>query len=391
MSPDRITGLSQQDRENLRSTASWLNAELEGGACFWREDITSAIRQFPNPILIDLDGTLVEQGNREKINPQAQEVLQRAERVGSVFIVTSGLVTIDGLKRLGLASDRTVLIARQNYPSPFEDLPPYALEQVGQYCAMREKQGVYFRKNVFDLESPRKKHMAPLFMQPYPIPLIDNSVYPIYLNPGIYGITARSWPYSQVQRSYRFLPDYPISFQYLSDAAVAVEDFYALDPSARQLRTESQSYIVGLKKYQKGQLEPPMTLAEKYTHIALGIEDLFKNIGMGLLTEITGQSTTKYYLQLSIQPAVLDGPIRQLEFRTAQESFVFSLANSPITQGLSHGFNWLTYARYAEGRLVWYGNFNQQEAGAMTQREHPHLQVVDVFQKFERLLDDILP
>lgn len=366
---------------------------MRGGACFWREDITSAIRQFPNPILIDLDGTLVEQGNGDNVNPQAQEALQRAEGIGSVFIITSGFTSIDNLKRSGLAGDRTVLITRQNYPSPSKDLPPYALEQVRQYCAMREEQAVYFGENFIDLDNPAKKRLAPLFMKPYPVPLIDNSVYPIYLNPGIYGIAARNWPYSQAERSYQFLPEYPISFQSILDAALAVEDFYDLNPSARQLRAKPQSYIVKLpsKKYVESQLEPPITPTEKYIRIAIGMDDLLKNIGGGLFTEITGQSTKKYYLRLSIISATLDGTITQIAFRTAQKSWIFSVANSPIAQGINHGFNWLSYSKYDNDQLVEYGFFGQEEGGRLTLRHTGAKHVLDVFQKFEELLSDILP
>lgn len=159
---------------------------MRGGACFWRPDITSAIRQFPNPILIDLDGTLVEQGNREKVNPQAQEALTRAERAGSVFIVTSGLVTIDYLKTLGLAGDRTVLITRENYP---EDTPAFALSEVQKYIAMQRSSGRNYNPADFKLEDYSVKHLAPLFMKKRPIPLIDDNICATINNHGILGLT----------------------------------------------------------------------------------------------------------------------------------------------------------------------------------------------------------
>lgn len=333
---------------------------------------------------MDLDGTLVEQGNRDNVNPQAPEALQRAEAICSVFIVTSGVFSIDGLRRLGLAGDRTVVITRKNYP---QDAPDFALSEVQRYIAIQQSLGKSYHPSNFRLEDPAAKHLAPLFMEDHPIPLIDNTAYPLYRNPGIYGLMVNSYQRHKADYElYHNIIGNLIPIQSLRNTIKTVETFYSGDPREQAMRLQ-------LATRTAFGVEFPEPNQQRYAAIALGIVDLFASkLGLWVerLQEITDYFGKIYLVKLSFQSAMLDGPVYQLNISTGQENWIISLASSPIMQGINHGFNWLTYGKYEAGKLVEYGFFNQGEAGRMTLGNSGAQYVVDVFQKFNDLIEKIL-
>ena len=389
MSSERITGFSKEDRESLKPVASWLNEELGTGASVWRKDITDAIRMFPKPVCVDLDGTLVgDQGDRENVHPDAVSAMRRAGEIGSVFIVTNGLVSIDYLRRLGLAGDRTVLITRQNYgPLPNLDLPPEAEESLRQYIARQRGLGREFRESDFKLEDTAQKHLAPLFMQDEPVPLIDNAFYATWHNPGIWGIAVKSWPYGGDERTYRFLSGEVLRLKTLSEVMELVDNFYVDSSPVRGLIPLPYPGILSLSEADSTQL----TTEDKYRKIALGINDILRAVGYGT---IIGFSTYEYSLRITYFNSVLDGVISRVEFKTDREVWNALIAESLFRRDQGESINpiHLTYGRYKEGQLVEYGyDMHHEEAGGWVLKHNPGVRYVNVVEAFEILFADILP
>lgn len=235
--------------EYYQGLAGNLNRELGGGASVWREDMFYRIREFPNPVLFDLDDTLIwynPRMNETFIRSQARQILARAARVGSVFIVTAGVINADDLIKLGLGDNQFVLITRQNYGYSGErEVPSSAAEEVRKYIAMQEALGIQYQESDFDLADLARKHLAPIFMKPYRIPLIDNSFAAIVNNPGIWGI-AISDP-SQLEYQKEVGDDFGQAItRYLSQTMDDIENYYFWEEKADRILDDPCAKMIEL-------------------------------------------------------------------------------------------------------------------------------------------------
>lgn len=381
MSPETKPELSLQDREALRSTASWLNAELEGGACVWRFNIINAIRQFPNPIIFDLDDTLVYRDlSGEKVNPQAQEALERAEKVGSIFIVTNGLISVAGLKQLGLWRNGLVLINRKNYASsPWEDTPFLATAVAQTYIAKQQSLGIQYRENDFDFKDSAKKHLAPLFMKSYQIPLVDNSFSATLRNPGIWGLTLHDQQFYEYQQEVaretgvEVIPD-------LLEAITRIENYYSLlYPMPEFIRS---TLVVESSK------EVALTPTARFQKISSSIKDLLpphKMLeGYQILTGL------RYPAKIFYEAGWMTW---RVEFSSRERLWIIRqhFSTNHVYGGVDYGsgFDYLQYSKRVADQIIEYGDFNLGEAERLTRQMHPHMQLVNVFEKFEELLAEL--
>ena len=103
-----------------------------------------------------------------------------------------------------------------------------AAREIQAYIALQKANGENYQPDYFDLESASKKCLAPLFMKPYNIPLIDDSSLSSVDNPGIWGLLLAPEFYGDrdyvESRGAEIVPD-------LLTAIAKIEAYYASDVS----------------------------------------------------------------------------------------------------------------------------------------------------------------
>lgn len=197
-------------------------------------DASELLRQLPNPILVDFNNVLVNNGDTIIPNPDALAPFQELKKIGTVIIIT----TSDSweavhalLQKFGYWSDDVILIASPSYEELMKKFPQsqkvLRLQRDFMDLAKQHQLFNHPQMEYLDIESDylwrgavADKKVAYTFMKPYLIPLIDNSRAATENNPGILGIKVTSW-----EGRYQF--EDPTT---LSDALELVKKHYAQLP-----------------------------------------------------------------------------------------------------------------------------------------------------------------
>lgn len=199
--------------EKLANVA-WLNERFRSGASVWGDEILKRMRAFSRPIIFDLNNVLVTYKSPYRPNPMAKESLQRAKSIGNTFIITSAgewELQQEELERLNLWNEKIVLLTGNNYIAPEmvtgrdiggmpqlhrfwrprAETPAYD-KAISDFIVLAKLRGLDCTAEDF-YKTGAWKRVAPIFLKPYNIPLVDDAPEGYRNNPGIQGIGVRNW------------------------------------------------------------------------------------------------------------------------------------------------------------------------------------------------------
>lgn len=223
---------------SAETRAGRLNTHFGEGGSVWRGDILQDMRSFPNPIMVDLEQTLIDFSypGAKGVNPMSSEFLHRAKRIDTVFIVTRiGLYRYEDarekLRQEGLWDDELILLTRENY-----DQPDQAKDAIDAYIQHQGLRGKTYHREDF-LSGLKYKRLAPVFDQAKDIPLIDDGYENVHNNPGVLGIQVEDWIMSENYRQ-AFGEDWKnmdgmLVYPTILEAMDLVEEHYAKDAKLR--------------------------------------------------------------------------------------------------------------------------------------------------------------
>ncbi len=169
-----------------------LNDLLLEGTPLYVPEVLQTLRAIPKPILVDLNGVLLNNLHPIQPNPAARGLLHLLGEFGQVIILTTSSdwkKIQELLLQHRLWTPQTIMINDQN----FSFLGTYGSQEAvniyREYIEMKRAQGVNVSFDALEGSSTADKRVAPIFMRPFPIPLIDDSpAATTDRNPGIRGI-----------------------------------------------------------------------------------------------------------------------------------------------------------------------------------------------------------
>lgn len=193
----RLIGVFQRrDREpSLEKTAAYINGRFRKGQPAHR--LKEEIRKFPQPIIVDFNGVLVDNLDPLEVNPLAASFIQELKDLGTIFLMTTAqdwdsvhsFLTGNSLWYPGM-----ILMTQPNW-SFLTDREPGSKEgqqMRDQFVSTSSGLGQP-TTNEYLLAPPAYKRVAPLFNKPWLVPLIDDSLIATKGNPGILGISVEEW------------------------------------------------------------------------------------------------------------------------------------------------------------------------------------------------------
>lgn len=190
-----VTMSSERDQERAYEVYNRLNFHFEEHGFVYDEEILPLIRSLPRPIVVDFNGLFCNNQLPLTVNPEAGQVLGLLREIGNVVIVTtaSDWGKVHGfLQDNGLWFDDMVLMTQQNY---YNESAASVWDEIADYLHFIKTQNPSFvyRFSHFMTGSPSDKRIAPVFMKPFPVPILDDNPIAIFNNPGMKGIPVKSF------------------------------------------------------------------------------------------------------------------------------------------------------------------------------------------------------
>lgn len=235
-----------EDQERI-ATTSWLNERFKAGASVWQDEILIRTRGLEKPIVVDLNETLVSSFMPYVVNPDANEALNLARKVGNVVIVCSGLdweLQQEELERLNLWHDDVVLMTANNYVPPemdsshslngdvvmdghwrFPDETPAYDKAVAEFIEFAKIRDLSCSEGDFR-ELALYKRVSPIFLKPYDIPIIDDYFLATRDNPGMKGFSVNNWRVYGTEAGRKDLAETGKQYVGVLEAVKQVEQYY---------------------------------------------------------------------------------------------------------------------------------------------------------------------
>lgn len=229
-SPETAALIEQelQEPEGELDKAAWrINKTVRRGGEVY--EVLDDMRRFPKPIAVDFNCVIADYAGAE-LNPEAPGFLQALQEVGTVFIVTSASTkhwaTIHTfLREAGIWNSQMVLMTAESYEfiSSWHEEDPHAIALRNEFRTMAEQIGMEYVEREL-VSSPSDKRVAPIFMKPFEVPIIDDYVGATLMdNPGMLGLYVRPFLGTDEEYKGRHGQD-RIS---LAEAVEKVRDHYA--------------------------------------------------------------------------------------------------------------------------------------------------------------------
>ena len=226
---------SPSEKQKLSEIAKHLNVSFKQGRPAY--ELLPEIRAFPKPIVIDFNNVLANNDDPLIPNPHASAFLDKLNKVGNIFIVTTA--TSWDLVNKFLADQKmlkkdTVLMVADNYQFLASGSEGYRDEEVTQANKLWDEYSAFAKvlsnppaegqiKRSRSGTALAKKHLAPLFLKPFNVPIVDDAGMATYDNPGMLGIQVDKF----MPVFYEDDPDYNYDGSTLNSAAAIVEEHYA--------------------------------------------------------------------------------------------------------------------------------------------------------------------
>jgi len=223
-------------REKI-ALAAELNEQLRSGTGI--AELSDLLRKVVRPILVDFNNVLVDNTSKYVPNMKALAPFAELQKIGTVVVLTAAgpwSAVHRALCRSGFWTSYVILITAKNferysdpvvyhYDPHFQKLIPEYIELARRHKLFKVPIGSdptyesLFRGNVAD------KIVGIEFMQPDPIPLIDDYGGATRDNPGIFGVPVTPWyPAEQLRRHPSLAEKGKIIT--LADAVVTVRQYY---------------------------------------------------------------------------------------------------------------------------------------------------------------------
>jgi hypothetical protein len=176
--------------------AKRLNANFERGQSVFKKENLWLVRSIENPILVDFNNTLVNEGRPWALNPEASETIDILRQYGTVIVVTTNTTDWDlrqqALEKFAVWHPDMILLTAKNYfPSNPREIAR-SRESIKDYIWFNKLVGREFSSRDFTPFLHAKK-ISPIFMKPFNVPLIDDLEENTRNNPGIFGLRVRAW------------------------------------------------------------------------------------------------------------------------------------------------------------------------------------------------------
>lgn len=179
----------------LEEEVAYLNMKFKNGAS--AHEVLDQIRRFERPIAVDFNNVLADNLEPLEMNPDAPAFIEELRKIGNIFIVTSATdwnSVQEFLEKNGLWYPDMVLMTYQNYEfttrEQASNLDGIKIREEFADHAQANNMGIA----IDDLNSFLSgKRVAPIFMKPFLIPLVDDSSINTEFNPGMLGIRVKNF------------------------------------------------------------------------------------------------------------------------------------------------------------------------------------------------------
>ncbi|GEM_PF-2858154 len=245
---DSAIRLGPESRTNI----AMLNRHFRNKGSVYTPTMLARIRGLPRPIAVDFNGLFANTSSPLKVNPQAREAMEKLKTIGNVVIATSSqswLSVCRFLREHKLWSDDIVLMTAQNYYNQEdEDLgigyaeADIAEREAEEYIYLSRSQISPRAYRLIDLRTglTLDKRVAPIFMKPFLVPMLDDAPAATATNPGMLGILVKSFvadpakEWSEVYISESGVP--------LLEAVEQVRQYYSETAALENISLESISW-----------------------------------------------------------------------------------------------------------------------------------------------------
>ncbi len=218
---------AQQTDPELTQAAQEINDWFKSGGSAY--EVRDQIRKFPKPICVDFNNVIASNGNNLELNPAAPTFLNELKTIGNVFIVTTASdweYVQTFLKRHNVWSDDVVLMTESCFKFMIDQEAHYPADPRGveirrEFIALEKTQGwdkeqiqrwkqspIQTDETEYEIldsnltDSLGSKRIAPLFLKPFKIPIIDDKFDATgKSNHGMLGIKVKKWFGSDEQES----------------------------------------------------------------------------------------------------------------------------------------------------------------------------------------------
>ncbi|MBU6389839.1 hypothetical protein KGQ71_04990, partial [Patescibacteria group bacterium] len=220
-----IEEMIREPKTELEKVVKRINRALKGGDTAY--EIVDDIQKLPRPIVVDFNNVIINGCAPHQLNPDAPNFLEQLRQIGTVFIITGASSWDDVrsiLHNLGVWSNDIVLMTQPTFEfiSREHRDDPRGQKLRSEYLATARKQGWDTQEE--DLLRPvGYKYVAPIFNQPFLIPIIDDAWQATDNNPGMLGVPVQCWEPNVPRETLQLISEGRIT---LAEAVESVRNHY---------------------------------------------------------------------------------------------------------------------------------------------------------------------